>query len=252
MIKLGYKWRVHRTMMGDPVLASALPETRLWSKTNLWNMLHRHGSVILKPSGGTGGYAVIQVTNKGAGRFEVHVGNQKRLITGRGPTEAFIKQLLFIGGSKYLIQKRIPLAEIDGSPVDIRVMVQRRKDTPWTVTGHLAKVAGKGYIITNIARGKGSVFPVQKAIALSTAKGVSPGMVVKRMCDLSLRGAQRLGSSPQCAAIGFDMGVDHRGKVWMIEANPQPEVQPAVDFFLKLEDKTMYQRIISFGYPLNP
>jgi hypothetical protein len=233
---------MYHILKKDPVLSSALPETRLWSEMNLWDMLKRYGAVILKPSEGSTGYGIIQVSQKGKELFEIHTMSEKRLFRGKKAASQIIQKQIQNGESKYLIQQRIPLAEINGRPIDIRVMVQRRKDTPWIVTGYLAKVAGKGYIITNVARSKGSVLPVQQAIPMSTARKVSTEKVIKNLCDISLLAAKRYGFSPRYTILGFDMGVDHQGKVWIIEAN----VRPALSLFLKLKDKSMYRKIISY------
>ncbi|MFC4077601.1 YheC/YheD family protein [Salinithrix halophila] len=246
MGKKGYKMGVHRTLMGDAALAPALPETRWFNEENLWGLLERYRSVILKPSGGTGGYGVIQVTALGDGRLEVRFGPRRQVFINQKAALTRIKQGMQ-HRTLYLVQQRISLIEVGGCPVDIRVMVQRKKGSPWQVTGHLAKVAGQGYIVTNIARSGGKVLPVHRAITLSSAKGISPNRAVRDLCDTALRAAQRLGRfSPRSLIAGFDMGVDRKGKVWIIEANPKP----ALSLFLKLKDKSMYRRIISFprGY----
>lgn len=246
MAWVGYKWGMYKIFKRDPVLASALPETRLWSQTNLWNMLDLYGTVILKPSAGSRGSGIIQVTQKAKEHFEIHWLSQKRLVTGKKAAYAMLQKLTH---PSYLIQQRIPLAEISERPMDIRVIVQRRnKNAPWTVTGCVAKVAGKGYIVTNVTRSQGSVLPVRQAIAKSTAKQVPTEKVIKHLMDCSLLATKRLSVySPQCTVLGYDMGVDHRGKVWIIEVNGKP----ILSHFLKLKDKSMYRKIISYGYNPN-
>ena len=56
------------------------------------------------------------------------------------------------------------LATKNGRPFDLRVMVQRHPNAHWQVTGMLAKVAGKGFIVTNIRRSGGKVVTVENAI----------------------------------------------------------------------------------------
>ena len=43
-------------------------------------------------------------------------------------------------------------------------MVQRHPNSEWQVTGMLAKVAGKGFIVTNIRRSGGKVVTVENAL----------------------------------------------------------------------------------------
>lgn len=57
--------------------------------------------------------------------------------------------MILIQPSAVEVQQKIKLAKIDGCPFDIRIVVQRRKNAPWTVTGLLANRANEGYIIAN-------------------------------------------------------------------------------------------------------
>jgi len=79
-------------------------------------------------------------------------------------------------------------------PIDLRVMVQRRKSSPWVVTGKLAQVAGKGYIITNIARSKGTVILVETAIQRSAVNKVSRRAILAQIDKIALSGAEQLSS----------------------------------------------------------
>jgi hypothetical protein len=240
MTKIGYKWGVHRTLMGDRRVKSALPETVWFSEENLWSMLKRHKTVILKPSGGTGGWGVIRVRDLGGHRFEIHSGPRKRIVSNRKTAFTSISSITRSASSRYLIQRCIDLATFRGAPIDIRVMVQRKRSTPWTVTGHLAKIAGKGYIVTNVALSKGFVLPVRQALKGSNMSGRPVQAVIRDLCDTALWSAQRLGRFS--TVVGFDMGVDVNGRVWMIEANPKP----AISLFLKLKDKSMYRTIMAY------
>ncbi|WP_391563884.1 YheC/YheD family protein [Paenibacillus cremeus] len=42
---------------------------------------------------------------------------------------------------------------------------------------------------------------------------------------------------------GLDIGLDNKGRIWIIEANLKPNIFP----FLLLKDKTMYRRIMLFN-----
>ncbi|PTX60821.1 YheC/D-like protein [Melghirimyces profundicolus] len=239
MAKKGYKWRVHRILMKDPVLTASLPETRWLEQGTLLSMLDRHGSVIVKPSGGTGGYGIIQIRQTGPGKYEIHHGTRRQGI-GRKGLYSRVRSMTR-HRSLYLVQKRIPLATVRGRPIDIRVMVQRRRNTPWEVTGYLAKVAGKGHVVTNVARSKGYVLTVPQVIRLSDVRGASTDAVIRKLRNFSLRAARRLGG----VVVGFDMGVDKNGEIWMIEANPRP----ALSLFRKLKDPSMYRKIVSYPRP---
>jgi hypothetical protein len=54
-----------------------------------------------------------------------------------------------VEGNPYLIQQFIPFLEVNERPINLRIMVQRRENEPWAVTGILVKLAKSGYKITN-------------------------------------------------------------------------------------------------------
>nr|WP_245552991.1 YheC/YheD family protein [Brevibacillus massiliensis] len=141
-----------------------------------------------------------------------------------------------------LIQRRIHLAEVNGRPFDVRVMVQRPAGSAWKVTGKLAKVAGPGFIITNTARSRGRVLPLHTALNHSSVKSPNPAQLAKKIDRISLRSAAQLQSGYRwLSMVGMDVGVDKQGNVWIIEAN----FSPALSLFRKLKDKSMYWTILA-------
>lgn len=219
---------------------SAMPETLSMTKSNFRSLLAAYGKVIAKPSRGSGGVGVISIASKGRRTYKVHYGTRKKTINGLSPAYAHIKRKA--KGASYIVQRKIALARVNGRPFDARVMLQRRKRTGWKVTGKLAKLAGAGYIITNIARSKGKVVPLSTAIRKSNIRGSSVGRIHRRMNRIARKAAKQLRRYYRIRMLGLDAGVDRKGKVWIIEAN----FTPAKSLFLKLKDKSMYRRIVGF------
>lgn len=230
----------HRAMMKAPELVSALPRTRRFTKSNLFSFLSEFGELIAKPTGGYGGDGVISVLSLGGESYRIQDGNKKLTVNGAAEVYTYLSQRT--KGMRYLVQRKISLAQVDGRPFDIRVMVQRKGRSGWTVTGHLAKIAGPGYIITNIRRSKGRVAPVLTAIRLSSIEGASADSILQRIQEVSLAAVRELQKHYRIRTVGVDIGVDGDGKVWIIEANFKPDVS----LFRKLKDKTMYKRIQSY------
>ncbi len=191
---------------------------------------------MIKPSGGQGGAGVIQLTKLGEDQFRIHAGSSKRVIHGKANALVHLRSMFI--PKPYLLQPRIPLGRINGRPFDIRVMVQRKKGQPWRVTGWLAKVAGPGYVVTNIRRSGGKVLPLSSAIQLSDIEP-SPE-ILPHVRKVAVMAAERLGHEyPSLRLVGIDMGIDVYGKPWIIEAN----FRPAISLFRKLQDQTYYNRI---------
>ncbi|GEC92026.1 hypothetical protein DES34_106257 [Brevibacillus brevis] len=89
------------------------------------------------------------VTRKAKSRYRVQRGPSHHTLRGKLETYRYLRRKIT---TPYLIQRGISLAQVNGSLFDVRVMVQRRSGSPWVVTGMLAKVAGRSYIITNVKR----------------------------------------------------------------------------------------------------
>lgn len=230
----------YRVLRKSSALAGTLPRTRRFSKRSLYEFLDRYKKVIAKPASGSGGAGVIMVTGRSHSKYRVQRGAKRRTIHGKKDTYRYLRKKI---KSSYLVQRGISLARINGSPFDVRVMVQRKPGGAWVVTGMLAKVAGRGYIITNVKRSGGKVLPLATAIRRSTIKGASGAAIMARLRRVALLAAHRLaGYYTKQRVFGLDMGIDSSGKVWIIEANLRPDIT----LFLKLADKTMYHTIVNY------
>jgi YheC/D like ATP-grasp len=221
-------------------LVSALPRTRRFSKQSLSAFLDQYKKVIVKPATGSGGAGVMLVTRKAKSRYRVQRGPSHHTLHGKLETYRYLRKKIT---TPYLIQRGISLAQVNGSLFDVRVMVQRRSGSPWVVTGMLAKVAGRGYIITNVKRSKGRVLPIRSAIQRSSIRGASASAIIARLRRIAILAANRLARYyARQKVFGLDMGIDASGRVWIIEANLRPDIT----LFLKLADKSMYNHICAY------
>ena len=237
----GYgKFSKHRIMSQSTEISQALPETHKMNMDVFWRMLGKYGKVIIKPTGAYGGSGVIQVAQNGKGKYAVHFESVVRHFNSKAALGDFIHGRASKG---CIVQRRIALARVDGRPFDLRVMVQRKNtSSAWIVTGKLAKVAGKGFIVTNIKRSHGKVTTVESAIARAKLSAKKADLVGK-IDKLALQTATHLGQHYRnLRTVGLDLGIDRNGKVWIIEAN----FLPMLALFNYLKDKTMYRRICSY------
>jgi hypothetical protein len=248
------KWDRYEILMQDPKISSFLPHTCKLTEQNLYSMLETHQNIILKPVKGSGGAGILNLSLTRSGQCEVQIGLKKET---KDPSKLYscVKEEILqefgslleqqeaarILADTYIIQYRVPLATIGSRPFDIRVMVQRKIGLPWKVTGKLAKLASEGYAITNFSRSQATVIPAEQAIQQSNIKKeIHLPHCLLQLDQVGLFAAEQLQQTfENICIIGFDMGIDADGNVWIIEANFRPE-----DFlFLHLEDKTAYSAI---------
>lgn len=233
------KWEQFRIMKGNKILSVQVPETQILTEKTFLKAFDKYTQFIVKPDFGRFGNNIIQVSKVGENLFEIHNECDKLTIEGREETFQYIKEKFL--SKRYLLQQKIKLASIDDCIFDLRVMVQRRKgSSKWKVTGKLAKVAKKGYIITNEIK---EILIVEEAIQNSSLKESPLLGLIAEIDRVALLAAIRFGNIfTRSRRIGFDIGVDEKGKIWVIEAN----FLPIISFFEFLEDKSIYQEIIKF------
>jgi hypothetical protein len=233
----GYgKWPMHQKMIEEEELISCLPETSLYSKKSFWELIIKHGAVVIKPSKGLRGNGVVMVSVVDENRFEIH--NQDfKIIVDRNVLDIFLAEKSD-KGKTYIVQERIPLAAIDGCPFDIRVMVQRKQGSQeWCVTGKAVKVASQNFAITNVSR---EILTLEQAVERSELKGVDFELLESEINRISLITAYTLGEHFQNArTFGLDMGVTNNGTIYIIEVN----LKPSSRIFKELPDKQMLKKI---------
>lgn len=234
------KWTKHKLLLEEPYLTQFLPETKLFSRKSFWEMMDLYEKVIVKPCFGYRGIGLIQISALGEERYEIHNGLKKIIIDGRNETFRYVSENRNRRRGRYIVQEKILLAEINQCPFDIRVLVQRKRKFPdWAVTAKAAKVAARGFVITNAAK---AVLTVETAIEKSIIER-EQNEILNELDEVGLIIAQHLQKYyPIRRTLGIDMGIDQHGKVWIIEVNLAPDTS----MFKKLEDKAMLNKITEY------
>ena len=234
------KWTKYKLLRKSKKLRAHLPETEWLSVSSFWRMLTKYGQVILKPTGSYGGNGVIRVRTVGSSSYEVQDGSKKRTYTEARGSQCFYQeesqQKLHRPATDHLATK-------NGRPFDLRVMVQRRPQSGLASNWMLAKVAGKGFIVTNIRRSGGKVVTVENALQHSGLISLQTSALLAELHAVALRTADQLGPSYRWVkTMGIDMAFDKQGHVWIIEVN----FAPMLELFLKLPNKSAFHKIKSF------
>ncbi|MBP1994675.1 YheC/YheD family protein [Paenibacillus eucommiae] len=229
------KWLQYRILRNGSSLAGRLPETQLLKKNALTKMLLQYQSVVLKPRDGSYGRDILFIKRNGANAYRIH--NENNAVTMRD-TDKLLRWLRKKNrGHRYIVQRRLQLAQIQHKPFDLRIMAQRKKgaSSTWNVTGSYAKVAAQGYLVTNVTI---RTIPVLEALKLARIGDRSLLVKAER---IALLAAKRLGERyPKLRQVGFDIGIDRKRRIWIIEGNYQPALRP----FRLLKDSSMHRRIL--------
>ncbi|RNB88803.1 YheC/YheD family protein [Brevibacillus nitrificans] len=231
------KWALHKFYSRSSSLGRYLPPTAVLSRKTLSAYLRRYSSVYIKPDAEHTGTGIIRAWKKNGRYSFVKVKGKKRESSS---VEGLYKKIRKSNGKgRHIIQKTIPLAKVNGRRFDIRVMMMRNATGSWEYAAMLAKVAGKGSIISNVRRGGGYALPVAAALApsLSQAKTAE---VKRRLVQLGYQISRYFDRFKRRSELGIDFAVDKTGRIYLIEVNHEV---PSHVLFLKLKDKSHFHNI---------
>lgn len=229
---LKQKWTLYGVMAADPIIVSHLPQTLPCTLENVREWMEPNRAVLFKPSKGQGGRGIASIERVKRDKFLVQVKQKQFTFHRLSDAYSFVKRNV-MKLSHYMIQPRLALMQYNGLPFDVRVMVQREKDTgQWIATGSLLRVANDGYITTNVTK---HYLESHTVLTEETIQSIN---------QLALRTAYHLSRYyADARAIGYDIGVDQKGEIWIIEANFVPDFS----LFKQLDDLSMYQEMLKHG-----
>jgi hypothetical protein len=224
-----------RALVQHPSLRPYIPETRWYDPNALLEMLRKYGSVFIKPDKGGGGGGAIRLVLGKDGRVEcrsLHSGSVRRMVE----TAQWVKRSLK-PGKRYIMQRGVRLAKVDGRPFDIRIHLQKAGD--WKVLGMCAKVAAPGKIVTNYCKGS-QPMEVAKALAAACGNSERRAKLYAELHALSILIAKTLNTRFKgIQQLGIDAGIDENFRIWIFEVNTRPRFK----MFRALKDRSTYRRI---------
>ena len=218
------KWMLDQWLRKTDLSRYLPPTKRLGDVQLAMEQIRRWGQAYVKPIGGYGGAGVTRIEVLGANRYRVSVDRSAKGVTRKERFEVASDQLRRLLGRRklvpHLVQQGLDLMTVKGRKVDFRVVVHRDAQGEWHVVGVVPKLAAVDGVVTNLIAG-GEKLSLQDVVLLAAAEHKQIPVVKIEECALNI--AERISRSYSYAGlIGFDLGVDKSGRVWMIEANPKP------------------------------
>jgi glutathione synthase/RimK-type ligase-like ATP-grasp enzyme len=218
------KWEVHQQLINENHLFSHVPETEIFSKENLTYFLNKYKNVFIKPVHGSQGRSIFKLNYSDdvlSVNSSLKAFSEKKL---RDCTidEIYLQLKPLLNNRIYIIQQGIPLITYDSRGMDFRVLCHKNHKDVWEVTSVVARIAAEKEFVSNIAKG-GEVMAPQTALEKSFTAQVASS-IISEMKELAVEitSAISLQSSGIFGELGIDMGIDHNGKLWLIEVNSKP------------------------------
>jgi len=224
--RMGGKMRLYRCLRTDPLLRAHLPATYRYagSATVARAMSYSH-SVYMKPANGGQGKGIIRLRRLAGGTVEYALVTQNYTrVRGQAPSiQAALARLRGrVALSRYLVQPDIKLIKVRGRVCDVRALIQRDSNGAWHLTGAAVRAGKPGEIISNLhGGGKAMSLPeVWREVFGEAAAEDKAARIYQDIEKIALRVGEVLAKSTKCLGeLGVDLGVDGKGKVWIIEAN---------------------------------
>lgn len=216
--QLANKWVKTTVLLSDPKIAGHIPQTKLYNSSNLHSMVSTYGMVVIKPLVGGGGYGVIKVTKEG-GTYSYTSSSKRRTFSSFDDLYSSLSRVK--KKRQYMIQRGIHLATVGGQPIDYRVKVVKVKDY-WEFRSMVGRVAKKGLFVTNLCKG-GTQLTARQGIERSFSRSKVRSKK-SEMRKLTIAGTAVLERKfPGIGELGFDYGIDRKGKIWIFEVNTRPQ-----------------------------
>ncbi len=232
------KWELYNQLKENGILQPYLPETALLTVDSLPAFLDKYSKVILKPAKLSRGRGISILSSTRDGTVEIH--DYRRLTDFRIPASR-LKEYLEEGQylrRDYIVQPHLDLARIDGTPWDIRVVMQKNRMNRWVCNGIECRLAGAGKQVTNISNG-GRALALDEALKLAFGAEADPVQVAKDIGEISMEFCEMMDRTGLCfAEFGLDIAIDRQRHYWFIEANVRPTFKG-----FKTLDERIYRQI---------
>jgi len=217
------KLDIYERLQQDTSVTSYLPETFPFiSFSIIETMLSKYGHIFIKPKNGSLGLGVHQIiydklTDDYYCRYQDREGTnrlRKFSTIEKLFNSVFANQPL----ENMIVQQGIHLLRNEQRSIDFRVHTNKDEFGKWHMTAIAAKIAGPGSVTTHTRSG-GEIKTLEEIFSkeecnLYTEKLSTAALMFSSALDQVIEGI--------IGEIGFDLGIDRNGEVWLFEANSKP------------------------------
>lgn len=218
------KLDVFERLQQDERAAEYLPETHQFSSFSIIErMLSNYGNVYVKPANGSLGLGIHQILfDKLTGDYYCRYRDQEGInkLTKFDSLEKLMKKVFHKRNlSHMIVQQGISLLRSEKRLIDFRVHTNKDEFGQWQVAAIAAKIAGQGSVTTHVNNG-GVVKSLDELFENKDEREIYE----KRLAEASLLLSSILEKNMEgiIGEIGFDLGIDKSGKIWLFEANSKP------------------------------
>jgi len=243
--KLG-KIEIYKICSQNDLLREHLPRWDIFHPETVAFLLEKYPEAYIKPDRLSRGKGVTKVTHTPDGYL---VEQRRRSVNYKQlcvtADEVLNRIAYYLKDYPMVIQETIPLQQYKGRPFDFRLLLQKDGSGQWKQTGIAARICGEGSIISG-PRSGGEVSTYEEV--MKNLPGEQRDKIALSLLNLAKEIAQTIEEQIGLyAELGFDLGVDIHGYIWVIEVNGKP-LKVSIE---RLHNKTIthlaYERPIEYA-----
>lgn len=218
------KWKVYEMCKDNEHLVPFLPETIKLDSTSVWKKkLDAYPSLFFKPVSGTHGKRVFKMTKRKEGIY----------IEGRSATNQLFSKYFFsleaceawlrkiTHRHSYIFQPYLLLNTKSHIPFDVRILVQKSDHGQWEETGRVVRMGKKKGLTSNL-HGGGTAVEANLFLQQHYSKKQLDELYPQLQTITSHLPTQLEKKHGPLLELGIDVGIDDKGKAWILEANSKP------------------------------
>ncbi|ABR49574.1 hypothetical protein Amet_3446 [Alkaliphilus metalliredigens QYMF] len=210
------KWETFQALSLFRKTSQYLPETALLTSSKLMSFLEKYKHCFIKNNYGRGGRQVVRI-EKGEGFYICKTGGSEVKSWEFTDMQKLHSFLHINYGANLVLQQGIFLAKIHHCPFDMRILVQKKPDRRWVVSGLNFRIAKPEAIVTNFSAGARDLFvsPGEELFHAALSWDMLESFSLKTVYAME----KSFGSLGE---VGLDVALDRDGKLWLLEANSRP------------------------------
>jgi hypothetical protein len=217
------KLDIYEKLYNDITVYKYLPETGPFTSfAHIEAMLSQYGQVYIKPINGSLGLGVHQILfDKDEKLYYCRYQDQKdvKRLQKFSSLESLIHYVFYNRPLKnMLVQQGISLLKSENRPIDFRIHTNKNSNGNWKVTAMAAKIAGSGSVTTHVKNG-GVIKTLDEIFSKEEQE-----LYIPKLKEAALKLSYSLEKQINgiIGEIGFDLGIDKNGQIWLFEANSKP------------------------------
>ncbi|TFJ91637.1 YheC/YheD family protein [Lentibacillus salicampi] len=216
------KERLQRELKKDEHFAHlVIPTREVESFSDIEDFLQQYASIVMKPIGGQRGNG-IYILRKEGDTYILGYQKQEKKLSKATLIDHYENHMQ---NKRYILQKYITSKTMESYPFDCRIHVQKNRKGKWQVARNFIRIGIGQKVISNVNQGGGISDPEP---FLKANFGEKWEDIHKRINQLAITLPYKLEEIKKTPimSIGFDVGIDQEGDLYLFEANGAPTTSP--------------------------